>query len=56
MEELEAVPCYIPRRGVIKECFIDRILISRIKKGPRKHQTKKVFIYKYFEKILFQPY
>lgn len=56
MEELEAVPCYIPRRRVIKECYIDRILISRIKKGPRKHRTKKAFIYKHLEKVLIRPY
>lgn len=56
VEELETVPCYIPRKRVIKECYIDSILTSRIKKGPRKHQTKKVFINKYFEKVLFRPY
>lgn len=56
MEELETVSCYIPRRCVIRECYIDKILISRIKKGPRKHRTKKVFIYKHFEKVLIRPY
>lgn len=56
MEKLEAFHCCTPRRSVIKECYLDCILITRIKKGPRKHRTKKVFIYKHFEKVLIRPY